>query len=115
MTMSYSFVLFLLFTDFQTHMIMACCTSSESCLNLLTSACRRGELKLIITYLQFLIFLLNIMYFFNSQKNTQKAYSRKKNLAFSFFFCLNFFFFYKNKINKTYFLKTKLPFRFLSP
>ena len=66
--MSYSFVLFLLFTHSQTHIIMDCCMSLESCFNLLTSACRRGELGLIITYLQFLIFLLNIMYFFNSQK-----------------------------------------------
>ena len=86
--MSYSFVLFLLFTHSQTHMIMACCMSSESWLNLLTSACRRGELGLIITYLQFLIFLLNIMYFFNSQKkkNPKKLIQGKKNLAFSFFF-----------------------------
>ena len=81
--MSYSFLLFLLFTHSQTDMIMACCMSSESWLNLLTSACRRGELGLIITYLQFLIFLLNIMYFFNSQKKkkkSQKAYSRKKKI-----------------------------------
>ena len=98
--MSYSFVLFLLFTHSQTHIIMDCCMSLESCFNLLTSACRRGELGLIITYLQFLIFLLNIMYFFNSQKNTQKAYSRKNNLDFSFFIFVLTFFFTKIKLTK---------------
>ena len=76
--MSYSFVLFLLFTHSQTHIIMDCCMSSESCLNLLTSACRRGELGLIITYLQFLIFLLNIMYFLILKKYPKSLFKEKQ-------------------------------------